>query len=236
MSFERVLIIDTSGKVGQVAVGTDECVLAVRSLPEARRHARDLAARTRELLIEQSWQARDLTAVVTNVGPGSFTGLRVGLASAKALAYANGCALFGVPAFDAIAGRIPRHEGNLEIIADALQGHVYCQRFAPRAPGWQSEGPIRIRPFTEWRADVAPGSYLAGPAVELHRGKLPDHATILDQALWETDCAGLLRAAQQNAASYRASAWEIEPIYLRGSSAEEKRKQEIERQEVQKKG
>lgn len=230
MSFERVLIIDTSGKVGQVAVSAGEHVLAVRSLPEARRHARDLAARTRELLVERGWLARDLTAIVTNLGPGSFTGLRVGLASAKALAYANGCALFGVPAFDAIAGRLPRHEGKLEIIADALQGQVYCQRFALQPEGWLSEAPLRIRPFEEWREDVAPGAYLAGPAVELHRGKLSDHATIADQSLWETDCAGLLRTAQRHAGLYRASAWEIEPIYVRGSSAEEKRKQEIQQQ------
>jgi tRNA threonylcarbamoyladenosine biosynthesis protein TsaB len=222
--FERVLIIETSGKVGQAAVASGERLLAMRSLPEARRHARDLAARSAELLAEQGWRARDLTAVVVNIGPGSFTGLRVGLASAKALAYGTGCTLFGVPAFDAVAVRIPQHSGKLEVIADALQGQVYCQRFAWMEGEWQPDAPVRIRPFADWLTEAGPGSWLAGPAVEPYRAKIREGLTILDPALSEPDGASLLQAARAAAERYRVSAWEIEPIYLRGSSAEEKRK------------
>jgi hypothetical protein len=58
------------------------------------------------------------------------------------------------------------------------------------------------------------------------REKIPETATIVDLPLREPDCASLLRAARANPARYQVSPWEVEPIYLRGSSAEEKRKRE----------
>ena len=112
--FSRVLIIETSGKIGQVTAAAEGRILSQRLLPEARRHARDLAARSGELLKEQGWQARDLTAVIVCTGPGSFTGLRVGIASAKALAYATDSDLFGVPAFDAVAVKVPNSSARLK--------------------------------------------------------------------------------------------------------------------------
>ncbi len=225
--FERVLIIETSGKIGQVALAAVDGILDRRLLPEARRHARDLAARSAELLAKHEWRARDLTAVIVCTGPGSFTGLRVGIASAKALAYATGCPLFGVPAFAAIAAKINEASAKLEIIADALQGHVYCQGFVWVEQTWKIRNEIRIRPFAEWADDVAPGSLLAGPGLSLHHDRLPAQCRSVADSLCEPDCAGLLDVAQQAADGRRADPWEIEPIYLRGSSAEEKRRKDL---------
>src|SRR5206468_351809 len=87
----RLLILETSSQAGQVALAAGERLLGVRRLDEARRHARDLAPAVRELLVEQGWRPRDLHGVVVSRGPGSYTGLRVGIMSAKALAYATGC-------------------------------------------------------------------------------------------------------------------------------------------------
>ncbi|MCE9531605.1 MAG: tRNA (adenosine(37)-N6)-threonylcarbamoyltransferase complex dimerization subunit type 1 TsaB [Planctomycetes bacterium] len=223
--FERTLILETSGKVGWVAVSAGERVLATRVLPEARRHARDLATRTRELLDEQGWKARDLTAVIVDIGPGSFTGLRVGIASAKALAFATGCRLYGVSAFDAIAAAVADDGEVLEIIADALQGQVYCQRFVRATTGvWVSHQPIRICAFTEWLAELRPGSLIAGPAVEMVRERLPVDVTVLKEQFPE--CGELLAVARRNEDRPCADLAALEPIYLRGSSAEEKRKRE----------
>jgi tRNA threonylcarbamoyladenosine biosynthesis protein TsaB len=222
---ERVLIIETSGKIGQVAVAASDGILDRRLLPEARRHARDLAARSAELLAGREWRARDLTAVIVCTGPGSFTGLRVGIASAKALAYAAGRPLYGVPAFTAIAARINADSANLEIIADALQGQVYCQGFERTLQRWKARDEIRIRPFAEWMANVAPQSLIAGPAMPMYRDRLPAQSKFADELLCEPDCASLLDIVQRDAAQWQADPWEIEPIYLRGSSAEEKRRQ-----------
>jgi tRNA threonylcarbamoyladenosine biosynthesis protein TsaB len=221
--FERALIIETSGKIGQVAIANGEQILGERSLPEARRHARDLAARSAELLAEQAWRARDLAAVIVNIGPGSFTGLRVGIASAKALAFATGCALLGVPAFDAVAAGLDERAASLEIIADALQGDVYCQRFARSDGAWRSAEAIQIRPLAQWAADVRGDALIAVSGSGIDSALLPPGRGVVQAA---PSCAALLRAAARDGSRYRAGSWQLEPIYLRGSSAEEKRKRE----------
>ena len=93
MTEPRLLILETSSRVAQVALAEGAVLRGVRRLDEARRHARDLAPAVAELLAAQGWRPRDLHAVVVGRGPGSYTGLRVGVMSAKAFAYASGCAV-----------------------------------------------------------------------------------------------------------------------------------------------
>src|SRR5262249_48878627 len=95
----RLLILETSCRRGLVALAAGTELRGVRRLDESRRHARDLAPAVAELLSEQGWKARDLQAVLVGRGPGSYTGLRVGIMSARALAYATGCALIGLDTF-----------------------------------------------------------------------------------------------------------------------------------------
>ena len=218
---DRILLIESSGKVATVALASDSRILAERQLPETRRHARDLALRTSELLNEAGWKARDLTGVIVSIGPGSYTGLRVGVVSAKTLAYAIGCPLYGVPTFDAIAEAVPVQPAALELIADALQGLVYCQRYAAEGEHWRTDQPLRIRSFAEWSSEVTPGTWVAGPAAGLARA-IPG-VIIADEHLHPTTTA-LLKVAQRVGERYRTDPMKLEPLYLRGSSAEEKRK------------
>src|SRR5205823_13861207 len=97
------LMVEPSGRAGLVALAEGMVLRGVRPLDEARRHARDLAPAVRQLLDAAGWQPRDLQGVIVSRGPGSYTGLRVGLMSAKTLAYATGCALLAVDTFTAIA-------------------------------------------------------------------------------------------------------------------------------------
>src|SRR5215471_12911522 len=103
----RLLLLETSGRVGQVALAEGGRLRGVRRLEETRRHARDLAPAVRELLAAQGWRVRDLHGVIVSRGPGSYTGLRVGIMSAKALAYATGCTLLAIDTFAVIAGQAP---------------------------------------------------------------------------------------------------------------------------------
>ena len=85
------------------------------------------------LLAEAGLKPFDVTRVGVSVGPGSFTGLRVGIMSAKAFAYATGCELVAVPTFAVIAEQTADAEWepqSVMVVADALQGLVYAQRFA----------------------------------------------------------------------------------------------------------
>src|SRR5207244_661461 len=127
-------------------------LLALRRLDEARRHARDLVPALRDLLDEQKWRPRDIQAVIVSRGPGSYTGLRVGIMSAKTFAYATGAALLAIDTFAAIASQAPAEVVCVDVIADAQQDKLYVQRFgrSQAAAGMQPASPLRIQPFSEW--------------------------------------------------------------------------------------
>ena len=103
----RLLLIETSGRSGQVALAEGNALLAVRRLDEARHQARDLAPAVADLLAAIGWKPRDIAAIVVSRGPGSYTGLRVGIMSAKTFAYAAGCALLAIDTFAVIAAQAP---------------------------------------------------------------------------------------------------------------------------------
>ena len=221
----RFLILETSGRVGQVALAEGEQVLAVRRLDETRRHARDLAPAVSDLFKEQGWNPRDVDGVIVDVGPGSYTGLRVGIMSAKAFAYATGCAVFGVQAFSAIATQAPEDARRLDVIADAQQGKVYVQRFvrpAATAP-WEAESDLRIEIVPDWLGNFLDDAWVAGPGLTIYRDGLKAAVNQVDAALWDPRPQSLLLLALPRFHRNESDdSWALEPLYLRPSSAEEK--------------
>lgn len=94
----RLLAIDTSGTNALVALGeADGTVLAERRWLAGYRHGEELLTRIDAMLSDCGVKMADLAGIVVGTGPGAFTGLRVGLATAKALAYGLGVAIAGVP-------------------------------------------------------------------------------------------------------------------------------------------
>jgi tRNA threonylcarbamoyladenosine biosynthesis protein TsaB len=220
----RLLILETSGRVGQVAVAQGDALRGVRPLDEARRHARDLAPAVRDLLEAQGWTPQDLDAVIVSRGPGSYTGLRVGIMSAKTLAYATGCALLAVDTFAAVAAQCPAEALCVDIVADAQQDKVYVERFARPAANlpFRSATPLCIRPFSEWLALLAPPIWASGPGLRIRDGRFPEGVRVAPPSCWDPQPESLL---QLGLARYRNGErddfWALEPLYLRPSSAEE---------------
>src|SRR5437870_1737713 len=133
----RLLILETSGRTGQVALARGPVIVQHRLLDETRLHARDLAPAVAAMLTAEGWKPTDIQCLIINRGPGSYTGLRVGIMSAKAFAYATGCALIAVDGFEAIARQAREEALEIAVIADAQQGRLYQQKFA--RPGPNSE-------------------------------------------------------------------------------------------------
>jgi tRNA threonylcarbamoyladenosine biosynthesis protein TsaB len=212
----RLLLLETSGRSGQVAIAEGESLLAIRCLDESRHQARDLTPAVAELLASAGWKPRDISAVVVSRGPGSYTGLRVGVMSAKAYAYASGCALLAIDTFPIIASQAPADADPLDVITDAQQQKVYLQRFERGAP----VSPLVIRSVAEWLAD-APAPWVSGPGLRLHRAHLPASVRPVDESLWESHPLNLLALAlKRMRAGERDDPFAIEPLYLRPSSAE----------------
>ena len=218
--FDRVLILDSSGKLGQAALAADGAVIAEAKLGEERRRASDLALVVDRLLREAVWEPRSLTAVVVGLGPGSYTGLRVGLASAKALAYAVGCRFFGVETFAAIAVRAP--VGEVSVIADGLQGKLFRRDYRRAGAGVAPTGVLEVVTGADWLAGLQPGTWVSGPASGVWDAKLSGWARVVDAADRDPRPANLLTVARTCPWAVTTDMWTAEPFYLRGSSAEEK--------------
>lgn len=218
----RLLVLETSGKVGWAALAEGSAVLSTRLLDETRRHARDLAPAVAALLRERGWRPADLDAVVVGRGPGSYTGLRVGLMSAKTLAYATGRALVVVDTFAAIARQAPASVSRLDVLADAQQEKVYYQPFSRSGDDWSASAELVILPFAEWQAGRATDAWASGPGLHRWSASVPAGERLLEVDAWDPRPESLLAVGlARYRAGIRDDPFAAEPLYLRPSSAEE---------------
>jgi tRNA threonylcarbamoyladenosine biosynthesis protein TsaB len=218
----RWLLIETSGATGRVGLACGDTVRAAREMDRARRHARDLAPLVQSLLQEQAWPPTEIGGVIVSLGPGSYTGLRVGLMSAKALAFALGCPLVGVPTFEVLAWQARQSGASVEVVEDAQQNRLYVQRFGFSPDGVpEPQSTLHIREAAEWLQQL-PTCALTGPGLRKHRPKLPPTAAVTPEATWEPQLEGLLRLGLARwQRGQTDSPLTLEPLYLRPSSAEE---------------
>jgi tRNA threonylcarbamoyladenosine biosynthesis protein TsaB len=128
-----ILGIETSTEVCSVAVVDDEGNVTEESLVEAHIHSEKILTLLNNVIKRAEMRLADLSAIAVSIGPGSFTGLRIGLSTAKGLCYALEKPLVTVPTFDAIAqsALALEHKVNeVVILIDARQGEFYSQRFS----------------------------------------------------------------------------------------------------------
>lgn len=231
----RILAIDTSVGFGSAAAVDDEGA-AEQPLGPAGSHARVLTAVLANLVEQRGWSAgpsplRCLGAgdvIAVTRGPGSFTGLRVGVTAAKALAWTSGASLVGVSGFEAIARRTARladwHDHELEIAYDAGRGEVFVATAQPSGIGWQVGEP-RLMPVASWLESLQPGRRITGPALDAiadlvtHRGGLH----LAPTEAWYPAAADAAAIAGRRAASgCMDDPQTLVPDYLRPSYAEER--------------
>src|SRR5271165_2174609 len=176
----RILAIDTSCGAASVAAleaGSTEPLAAI-SRPMARGHAEALAPMVEEVGRELEGGLASLGRIAVTIGPGSFTGIRVGLALARALGLALEIPVLGVSTLVAFAAPLlsaPR-PGIIAAAIDARHGSVYFQLFEPSG---RPLGPARCDSVRECVRGIGAGpALLAGDAAELvaaeaHRSGLP---------------------------------------------------------------
>ncbi len=131
-----VLALDTALEACSVAVVRDGEPMAVRSEAMARGHQERLAPVVAEVMTQAGLAFAALDRIAVTVGPGSFTGLRVGLAFAKAMSLALNIPCVGVGTLEALAASTPgwTAEPLLLAVLDARRAHVYLQAFARGSP------------------------------------------------------------------------------------------------------
>lgn len=223
-----VLALETATLVSGVALATESALLAEWKLETTKTHSELLLPHIEMLLQAAQVEKQQLQAVAVSLGPGSFTGLRIGLATAKALAYALGIPLIGVPTLEALAYNCPAPGLLLSPFLDAQKGNVYQGRYRIENGRVVEAQPPRVIAFrTALEELIAAGE----PAMALGEG-----VAWLRQPAYEAWREALvptpLSVAMPRAASVAALAWQrlqqddcdeamtLEPMYIRRSEAE----------------
>ncbi len=127
----RIIAIETSSRLGGVAVVENEKVLDEHIFKEGMVHGRSLLPTIKEMLDRVGWQIAEIDAVAVDEGPGSFTGLRIGVMAAKTICWVTGAKLVGVCSADALH-KTANEAGipdPLGVVIDAYRGCVYAALF-----------------------------------------------------------------------------------------------------------
>lgn len=235
---KRVLAFDTATEVVAIALGLwpeegeDAPAEVIAELDFAAR--RDALSRllpgVKALLATQGLEPDGIGAVVVGRGPGSFTGVRIGVASAKGLAQGLGVPLFGVGTPDAIAWRFAAHEGLVGIVGDAMRREVYATLFtcgggsARRLSDHDVCSPAEAA--ERWARDTREPLVLAGNGLakyaDVFADALGERAVFAPRAQWHAGGAGLLEAARAVLGELGdGDPGVVLPVYTRLSDAEE---------------
>jgi len=164
-----ILALDTATEKGSLALVAGDRVLMEYSLESHNAYLTCLMPGVAAILKHTGKEAADLGAVAVSTGPGNFTGLRIGLATAKTLAWSLGRPLVPVPTLEVLAAQCSFHPHPIGVVMDAKRGEVFWGLF--RCPeDWPLvlEGPLRL-PVSELPARLSVPLLLTGPGLEVHR-------------------------------------------------------------------
>lgn len=132
-----ILAIDTATRWLGLALHDSTTILAEYGWHCANNHTIELAPAVSQMLQQSQIATADLTGLAVAIGPGSYTGLRVGLAFSKGLAIAHQIALIGIPTLDIVAAAHPESEGGLVVVAEAGRSRIWSGRYKWQR-GWQA--------------------------------------------------------------------------------------------------
>jgi tRNA threonylcarbamoyladenosine biosynthesis protein TsaB len=170
----KVLAFDSSGAACSAAIRDGKGrLLAHRFEPLARGHAERLMPMLRDVMTVAGVAFSGLDLIAVTIGPGSFTGIRVGLAAARGLALASALPLLGVTAFEAIVAAVPpaeRRGGALIVAIDSRRDDLFIQSFP--ADGAAVSAPAALAPAALAAAVPAGDLLLAGDGAARARDAL----------------------------------------------------------------
>jgi tRNA threonylcarbamoyladenosine biosynthesis protein TsaB len=220
----RIVALETTETIGSVAALADGTLLSELKLDPDQRTAQSLAPGLETLLEGVRWAAADIDLVAVTVGPGSFTGLRIGVTTAKTLAYCAKADILGVDTLEVVANTSPDGVDTVSVAVDAQRGQAVVGMFRRGADGWfEPMDPARLVEVADWLAEIPPGVVVSGPILRKLAGRLPGSVDVLPPEYWYPTAAQVGRlAARQYAAGRRDDAFSLVPRYSRRSAAEEK--------------
>jgi len=224
----RVVALETSGRFGSIAAVSVEAsqvkVLSNLSLPKDKRAAQTIIPSINNLLENSGWQVSELDMICATTGPGSFTGLRIGVTTAKTLAYAIGAKLIGVHTLAAMASTIDSLDKRIWAVLDAQRNELFAACFQPGVHKCDGHLPeTLVIGADDFLGRLRPGDIVLGPPLSKLSEKLPEGVLPADASLWYPTAEAVARlgiAALEHGEV--SDPMQFVPHYYRLSAAEEK--------------
>jgi tRNA threonylcarbamoyladenosine biosynthesis protein TsaB len=213
-----VLGIETSTAVCSVGLANETGLSVERSLIESHIHSEKLLTLTQELCEGQRITLSELDGIAISLGPGSFTGLRIGLSTAKGLYYSLGKPLIAVPAFEAVAKAVfDSHPqcGRVVVCVDAKQGDYYFSAYEKNKEMFHEVFPVQIGNLAAVHSTVSPKTVIATDRMDEIKND-PEQAGVIENIL--PYCRGdviaqiALKKLKEGA---KHAPEDLEPMYLK---------------------
>ncbi len=222
----NILAIETSAAVGSVAACRADKPLAEGTLGPGMAHGRLLLPLIDQVVSQAGWERRgDIELVAVDVGPGSFTGLRVGIVCAKTLAQLLKIPLVAVCSFDAMAHNAPRNAAHVLTVLDAKRGDVYAAAYTRNGNTLQRTHEPRVMRPEEAAAMTAGKAVVLGDGLRRHAEALcaPGHEGAPEEAWCVRAVIVAMIALRRFESGEQDDPLGVEPLYLRRPVPEERR-------------
>jgi tRNA threonylcarbamoyladenosine biosynthesis protein TsaB len=220
-----ILGIETATMTGGVALLNEKRLISEYTLNVRTTHTARLMPVIDQILRDSSIDKSEIDGIAISTGPGSFTGLRIGLATAKGLALGLSIPLLGVPTLDALARNVPFAAYQICTILDAKKKEVYASLFRYEDDALVRKMPYQVTPPSDLMAQIHEKTIFLGDAVNVYRQliveklgnlavfapyaqRLPRSAIVAEMGLLKLKAADHLDITS------------AEPLYIRPSDAE----------------
>lgn len=225
-----VLAVDTNTPAGSVALLRNRKLMAEINLDSPQTHSERLLPSIDTMLQILGVNLEQIDGYALAVGPGSFTGIRIGMSTVKALAFASGKPVAPVSNLEALALKIRQSQARLLCpFMDAKKGEVYAALYAAKSGALKIEVPESVYKPDHFFT-LLPGKRIItfiGSGVPIYREKIVeffrDKVRLSSRSLYIANEVGLL-GTDILRAGRGLDAFRIEPLYLRRSQAEESHK------------
>ena len=171
--YMRILAVDTSSMSGSLALLEDENIIAEWTLRSAQTHNRRLLKAIDTLVREAGWDLRTIDGFAVAGGPGSFTGLRIGMTTLKVLAWTLGKPYATVPSLDALAFPLALSAYPVCSVIDARKSEVYCALYRTDDTGTQRiVMPYSVLPPVALAGKIRQTTIFVGDGWLLHKNRM----------------------------------------------------------------
>lgn len=222
------LAVDTSGLTASCAVVEDGKVIAEISTKHGKTHSQKILPMIKTTLSMLDKDMKEVDIFAVSIGPGSFTGLRIGVVTIKGLAYSLKRPACGIPTLDALAYSMPDFKGIISPMLDARNNQVFTafyRKINGRLEKLDLDSGITIKEWINKAGTYNEDIIVLGDAVDIHLSELKevlgDKIICPQQAMtYPRASATALLAEEAYHNNKITSAYELEPFYLRKSQAE----------------